>query len=32
MFELLLVREQDTSHRDQVKWFECMDMARVVKP
>ena len=23
LFELLLVREQDTSDRDQDKWFEC---------
>ena len=31
LFEVLLVREQDTSDRDQVKWFECLDMTRVVK-
>ena len=28
--ELLLVREQDTSDRDQVKLADCLDMARIV--
>ena len=29
LFELLLVREQDTTDHDQDKWLECLDMARV---
>ena len=32
LFELPLVREEDENDHDQVKWFECVDMARVVKP
>ena len=27
LFELLLVRDQDTSDRDKVRWFERLDMA-----